>query len=1010
MKTPPQPHPAHRVAARCFIGAALAGTLLQTGCRDQETPASAMAAAAAVRPERIDFNRDIRPIFNESCVVCHGGVKMSGNISFVFREDATRAGESGHITIKPGEPENSELIARLTTKDPEKRMPPVDHGDALAPEQIALFRQWIEEGAQWAEHWAFVAPKPQAVPDLDPAAAARARTPVDRFIIDRLARENLALAPEADRATLLRRVSFDLTGLPPTPAEVDAFVNDRAPDAYEKQVERLLASPRYGERWASLWLDLARYADTKGYEKDLGRSIWQYRDWLIDALNRNLPYDQFVIEQLAGDLLPEATLDQRVATAFHRNTQTNDEGGTSDEEFRLAAAQDRAVTTWSAFNGVTFNCVQCHSHPYDPIRHEEYYTFLAFFNSSRDADYENEYPTLRVPDDPARNAEALRLQTEIDALRRGKVEAGKALESEPKMWQPQSIAAAEAQPEVDFELKDGEAFVHGSVPTKVQYDLFLDDPASEVAALRIEVPPIDAGLARHTPEAGFIVDKVEAWVVRAGGVEEPVTWSSFWGDSSVLPDALQGKLKELNDKSAGKDAKPGPPAATFPELPPGGFSATPSLSRTRWLVAVPVEPLILKAGERLKIRLYHDKLITSKPAPVRRVRLSTSAGLRWTGLARATEAEEKWRRINQLENQLLTIAGTQAPVMRELPADQKRETRVFDRGNFMEKTGDPLAADVPELFPPLPEDAPRNRLSLARWLFSPEQPLTARVAVNRYWEQLFGLGIVETLEDFGSVGLPPSHPKLLDWLALHFQNDLDWDVKALLRELVSSATYRQSAAITPELLARDPRNRLLARGPRNRLSAEMVRDGSLFAGGLLSPKMHGPPVMPPQPEGVWNTVYSGGMKWEESEGGDRHRRALYTYLRRSSVYPSFLTFDAPTRDVCAVRRLSTNTPLQALVTLNDPVYVEAALALALRMQKTGGASVEDKIAFGFRLVATRGGTEAELEPLLSLYGKSLKYYTDDFCALQETGAKDEAHAALTAVASALLNVDAALAK
>jgi len=389
---------------------------------------------------------------------------MLGKISFVFREEATRAGESGNITIKPGDAKHSELMARITTRDPEKRMPPVDHGHALEPRQIELLRRWINEGARWSEHWAFVAPKPQPVPKLDRVGAARANNPVDNFVMDRLAKEGLSLSPEAESAELLRRVCFDLTGLPPIPGETDAFLADPSPGAYERQVDRLLASPHFGERWASLWMDLARYADTTGFEKDTARPMWKYRDWLIDVLNRNLPYDQFVIDQLAGDLLPNPTLEQLAATAFHRNTLSNDEGGIDSEEFRMLAVQDRAMTTWAVFNGVTYNCVQCHSHPYDPIRHEEYYRFLAFFNTTSDANYGmNDYPTLRIPDDPSRYGEAGGLQNEIMSLRSELVEAGKALDSEPGMWRPLPLMAATADPKVTFELKAGEAFAIGTV-------------------------------------------------------------------------------------------------------------------------------------------------------------------------------------------------------------------------------------------------------------------------------------------------------------------------------------------------------------------------------------------------------------------------------------------------------------------------------------------------------------------------------------------------------------------
>ncbi len=1034
MKSASQPPYLRWSALVLCLGAAVLGLVALTAHRGKRASIQATVAAATRSP--VDFNRDIRPIINQNCVTCHGGVRMLGNISFVFREEATRAGESGHITIKPGDAEHSELMARITTRDPEKRMPPVDHGRALEPGQVELFRQWIDEGAPWSEHWAFVAPKPQHVPELGGMVAAGARSPVDHFIIERLAKEGLSLSPQADKAELLRRASLDLTGLPPTPAEMDAFRADGSPDAYERQVDRLLDSPGYGERWAALWMDLARYADTTGFEKDTPRPMWRYRDWLIDALNRNMPYDEFVIEQLAGDLLPNPTLEQLEATAFHRNTPSNDEGGIDAEEFRMLAVQDRAATTWQVFNGVTYNCTQCHSHPYDPIRHEEYYRFLAFFNSSRDANYNtNDYPTVRIPDDPARNGEALKLQNEIESLRGGLVGPGKALEAEPGMWRPLPLAAATAEPGASFELKDGEAFAVGTVNDKARYDLVADVVPGDVTAIRIEVQPLNGAKARHTPEPGFIVTKIEASVVHPSGAEEPVKWDSFWGDSSNLPEtrpndkgatftkALREKYRALTkeefkalpgdeQKSANellsKAERPAAPA--YPALAPGGFAANPTLFKARWVVAVPARPLRLESGDRLKVRLFHGEDINTRPAVVRRVRVLAAADPRWTQLAQQTEAQGKWAQINGDEDQLLAIPGMQLPIMRELPVDDRRDTLVFHRGNFMDKEGEALQPDVPAIFPPFPKDSPRNRLTLARWMVAPGQPLTARVAANRYWEQLFGIGIVETLEDFGSVGQPPSHPELLDWLALHFQDDLHWNVKALLRELVTSATYRQRARATPQLLAKDPRNRLLSRGPHNRLTAEMVRDNALVAGGLLSAKMHGASVMPPQPAGVWSIVYDGGDVWVNAQGEDRYRRALYTYWRRTSPYPSFLTFDTPMRDLCTVRRIPTNTPLQALVTLNDPVYVEAAQAIARRMQAEGGATLREQVAFGFRLGATRGPTDAELKPLLALYDDSLKLYRADADELKASGLGNESLAALTAVASAMLNLDVTLTK
>ena len=965
---------------------------------------------------RVSFNRDVRPILNQNCTGCHGGVKAQAGVSFVFREGAMGVGESGRRTIIPGNPGASEMIRRVSSTDPDYRMPEADHAPPLSPEQIALLRRWVDDGAEWEEPWAFVAPKPQRVPRV--ARADWAHGPVDQLVLARLEREALAPSPEADRAALLRRVSLDLTGLPPTPEELAAFLADRSADAYERQVDRLLASPHYGERWAAHWLDLARYADTKGYESDRGRSTWPYRDWVVGAFNRNLPYDRFVTEQLAGDLLPDATLDQIVATSFHRQTPVNDEGGTDDEEFRVAAVIDRVGTTWAAVNGVTFGCAQCHAHPYDPIRHDEFYRFAAFFNNTRDADHFNDQPVIRVPRDSARAAEVFRLQRERQTLYRATVDSGVALAAAARAWTRVPVAAASAAftddsgtapLPVTFDLRAGEVRVQGTVRSGSHYDLVArPDPSTlaAVTALRLEVPPQNEGKARHTPEPGFVVTQVEAWVVRADGREEPVSFRHYARDSyDPIPSAPRPRRVVVAAPAGARRRRqaPAPPATPPAVVTPSGFGADPKLSRTRWMVAIPVEPLRLTTGDHIKLRLTHD--LNSARRPLERLRLSASADPRWTALGASPGIARQLARIDTLRQRIDSVPATLLPVMEELPPRERRETRLFVRGNFLDKTGAPLAPDVPAVFPPLPKDAPRDRLTLARWLFAPGHPLTARVAVNRYWEQLFGVGLVETLEDFGSVGEPPSHPELLDWLALHFQNDLRWDQKRLLRELVTSATYRQSARATPELLAKDPRNRLLARGPRQRLTAEMVRDQALLASGLLSRKMGGPPVMPPQPEGVWQSVYNDA-KWVDAQGEDRYRRAVYTYLKRSSPYPSMLTFDGSARDVSLLRRIHTNTPLQALVTLNDPVYHEAATALAARMRAAAGEPGA-RLAFGMRATVSREPTAAELAVLRRLYDDVLQESAGGRAAASSA---DRELAALTAAASAMLNLDAALSR
>jgi len=987
--------------------------------------ALACALATSARAA-VDFNTQIRPLLNQNCVVCHGGVKAASNLSFVYRDSATAIGKkSGRPVIKPGEPGASELIARITSTDPDYRMPPPERAPTLPADQIELLRQWIQEGATWQEHWAFVPPVAKPPPSVASAKEGQIRNPIDRFILARLEREKITPAREAPRAALLRRASLDLTGLPPTPEDLAAFAADSAPDAYEKQIDRLLASPHFGERWTSLWLDLARYADTKGYEKDSERQVWKYRDWLIDAFNRNLPYNQFIVEQLAGDLLPGATFDQIVATSFHRQTQVNDEGGTDDEEYRIAAVIDRVATTWAVTNGITFNCVQCHSHPYEPIRHGEYYRFFAFLNGTRDADFNSDYPTARVPTDSARNGEAWALQAEAERLRHAVIAAGLNAAAPAAQWRPLPITGADAAPSGEMKLRDQQLEVEGTVQTNVRYDLTVPALAlshGPLTALRLEGLPIDPEKARHTPERGFVVVQVGLTLAYPDGSVRPLPVERFFPDTENLTTKSTktvaakprppGQGAAATAKKKGKTATPKGQGATANTSAPDEvrdvtldfhFAANPTISGPRWIVAALREPLAAPPGSTLRIAITHGRGITEKPAPIRRLRVAASGDACWTTLASDPEIARKAARVTDALAELARIPGIELPVMAEMPAYEARETRLFTRGNFLAKEGPPLVPGTPSLFPPMPEGEPTNRLTLARWFFRPEQPLTARVAVNRFWEQLFGVGLVETLEDFGSAGEKPSHPELLDWLALHFQNNLHWDMKALLRTLVTSATYRQEATATPELLARDPRNRLLARGPRQRLSAEMVRDQALAASGLLSAKIHGPPVMPSQPAGVWETVYNNS-KWIEAKGEDAHRRAVYTYWKRSAAYPSFLTFDMPGRDLCLARRTPTNTPLQALVTLNDAVFHEAATALAQRVAREAGPATEARIAHSFELVVSRAPTATEAARLRRLY--------DDALAAAPGSAYDDERelVALTAVASAILNLDAALAR
>jgi hypothetical protein len=1015
--------------------------------------------------QAVDFNRDIRPLLNQNCTSCHGGVRQKNGVSFIFREEALGVGKSGRPTIVPGDPGASELMARVSSRDPDSRMP--YHAPPLTREQISLLRQWIKEGAKWSDYWAFVPPAGRPLPEVK--LANWVRKPLDRFVLARLERESLRPSAEAEKAALLRRVSLDLTGLPPTAGEQAAFATDSSPNAYEKQVDRLLSSPAYGERWASMWLDLARYADSMGYEADQIRpGVWAYRDWVVEAYNRNLPYDQFVTTQLAGDLLPNATFEDRIATSFHRQTPNNQEGGTDDEEFRLIAVMDRVATTWSVLNGITMNCVQCHSHPYDPIRHADYYKALAFFNTSKDADRDDDFPVVRIPKKQSSYAKAAEIQQEIPKLLhevevndRKLVEAAEwkpvpiqsaaanevpaleerlpedeeyltklykekappKLKAEDILYQVQTIedvkkrlaaAIARGTPAKTFQIHDGEALAGPSTPPQSYYELVLASNLPVITAIRVEVPPLDAAKARHTPEDGFIVNKVQAWVLKPNGEKERITFSCFLQDSE---ENLEVAVTPV------RGTKKNPPK---PEIA-DGFAANPKLFGKRWIVGILATPLRRTNKTRIEVDLKQARQIDSRPAQIRRVRLELSGDPRWTKLSQDPRRGEAIRRLMRLERALAKMPGVDVPVMGEEEASERRTTLEFERGNFLTKVGADLAPDVPSIFPKLPDGAPRNRLTLAKWFFSPGQPLTARVAVNRYWEQLFGTGLVETLENFGSAGEGPSDPELLDWLALHFQNDLHWDMKALLREVVTSATYRQSAVTNPALNEKDPRNRLLARGPEQRLTAEMVRDQALVASGLLNRKMGGPPVMPPQPAGVWNSVYNR-ERWKNAKGPNRYRRAIYTYVKRTSGYPSALIFDASARDTSLPRRVPTNTPLQALVTLNDPVYEEAAEALAKRTikevaAKPGSRSSRESIlgarlAYEARLVLSRDATPAELRELRGLFQKilsapgqaamkeaSLKINEEP---AQRTGISSRELDAFKAVGSVLLNLDAAL--
>ena len=975
----------------------------------------------------VDFNRDVRPILNGHCTACHGGVKQAGGVSFIHRDLALGRGKSGKPTVVAGQPEASELVRRiLLPAGDEDHMPPADHGEGrpLTDAEVATLRRWIQEGAPWGVHWSFRKPEAQALPPVKDATWPS--TPLDRFLLARMEREGLSPSPPSPPSQWLRRVSFDLTGLPPAPEDLERFM--RGAETPAQVVDRLLASPRFGERWAAPWLDLSRYADTQGYEKDNGREVWPWRDWLVRSLNADLPYDQFTLKVLAGDLLPEAGLEDRVATGFHRNTQTNTEGGTDDEEFRLNAVIDRVNTTWTVWQGTTFGCVQCHAHPYEPFRQDEYYRFLSMWNSTEDADLSDDFPRLKVPRDPARFAEADALDRRIERLRTELNDAARPLIREER-WTPLAGLKIQGPPEATFQVEGSEVRVGGTIPNGATYVMTLPTGAT-FSALRLDLLPRGSD-PKQWPEHGAVVGhlwmeledpakvaaaQVEAERVRADNEAMAAADAKAIDEAKRAgrpipkkrdPRPLPTGLERIEFTAVYADTLSGP---YDPEesLKPGwaGGGAFPKLFGPRWLVFVPKSPVRTAPGQTLRLHLKHEIFdAETKGSILYHFALSTSGREAWTGLVTSMARADLRRRLDEARARREAIPSVSTLVMRERPPEARRETRVFVRGNFLAKDK-PVEPGVPALLPPLPA-GPADRLAAARWLVSPENPLTARVAVNRVWAEVFGTGIVETVEDFGSTGLPPSHQELLDALALRFQGELGWSLKALLREIVLSAAYRQDHRADARRLAADPRNRLLARGPRTRLAAEMIRDQALAVSGLLSDKMGGGPVMPLQPAGVWQVVYNGSQ-WVTPQNEDRHRRSLYTYWRRTSPYPSFVTFDASSREMCTPRRVTTSTPLQALVTLNDPVYAEAALALARRMQ-TQGASLRDQLAWACRMVTSEAATPATLDRLERLHAEARARYAAEAELAGPVGGEPRI-AALALVASTLLNLDEALTK
>jgi hypothetical protein len=1048
----------------------------------------AFATGSWPQAQPINFTRDIQPLFETHCVSCHGQQKAAGQLRLDNKASAMKGGISGAV-ILPGNANASILLARVTGSDGQAKMPM--GGEPLKPEQIALLRQWIEQGAVWPAseksqisklkseiptHWAYKKPVRPALPIVKNSVWPR--NPIDNFILARLEKEGLQPSPEASKETLLRRVYLDLIGLPPSVKEMDEFLADTSPNAYEKVVDKLLASKHYGERWARPWLDLARYADSNGYEKDRPRVMWKYRDWVINALNNDMPFDQFTIEQIAGDMLPNPTIDQRVATGFHRNTLLNQEGGVDDEEARFETLIDRVNTTATVWLGSTIGCAQCHNHKYDPFSQRDYYRLMAFFDN-------HEYkllelgnsegwvvePELEMPT-PEQAKQRKLLRDEIAQLEARLKAESPELTAAQTAWERAQLHDASQWITLDpteftstggttfTRLDDKSLLAGGANPEREEYILKASTQLKNITGLRIEVLPderLPRGGPGRDPYGNFVLSKVEI--------------------------SANGKRLELSkakvDNAAGafnSDRFLFAPVRTAADDNPGGWQidATRDPQRMPRQMAIKFDEPLVNATE-LTIKLRHlagglgqglgrvrlsvtnaeDPLeiaripatlkpVLAMPAAKRSAKQAADLTKLFRELTPLLKAERE--RLIELKYNLDKIKVVTALVMGEKPNYERPSTWFHERGAYLNTTEKVYAA-TPAVLPPLPEHAPVNRLGLAYWLVDENNPLTARVMVNRFWEQFFGRGLVLTSEDFGTQGEAPSHPELLDWLAVEFMNadwglgigdwglrnadskanlksnisnlkSAKWSMKALHRLIVTSATYRQSSQFIPHSAFRtppsdDPYNRLLARGPRFRVEAELVRDIGLTASGLLSRKLGGPSVFPLQPDGIWKNPYSN-EKWTTSKGDDLYRRSLYTFIRRTSPHPAMMTFDASSREVCTVRRARTNTPLQSLTLLNDEAAMDNARALAERMRREGGDELKAQLIYGFRLCTSRQPQAAEVARLVALYEQQLQLYRNDekaarllTKAVQSTSAE---LAARVIVANVLLNLDETLTK
>ena len=957
--------------------------------------------------KQVDFARDVYPIFRRSCIECHGPEKQEAELRL---DQRTSALESG--SIDASQPDDSELLRRiLLPRGHDEVMPAI--GDPLPKRQIAIIRRWIQQGAEWPDkvevdrHWSYVAPQRPTMPPAQDSSWAKSA--IDQIVLQRLQEQGLSPSPKAAAEKLVRRVFLDLIGLPPTPAEVNTFVSDPSDERFEKLVDELLQRPQFGERWARPWLDVARYADSHGFQRDNLRDVWAYRDWVIKALNADMPFDQFTIEQLAGDLLPSATESQKIATGFHRCTPTNVEAGSLPEETRIEQVIDRVNTTGAVWLGSTLECCQCHDHKYDPFPQKDYYRLLAFFNNTEmEADRASNSPSsiaFKGPmmdlSDPEKDATRAGLQKQMTIINDRQAERRRELNRDLENWSTEFAASLANVPEehvldvAEFNslgptdefkrLDDGSILLVGDDPPDVDvYTVKVRADIAGVRAFKLEALRHDSlpgkGPGRGDPDRrNFVLNEFTAKLVLAAvpedqtsGKQTPLTFSSAKADFS-----------QNNWDVAG---------AINPE-PKTGWAISPKFDSGHWATFILDKPVDIRPDQELIFELKHEygtarsigclrlSAITGNPdadsVPEELVKAAKTPAQKWSKTDRRTllnyrvnqdsQSQKLASELTQLVNALKKVTADTTLVMIEL--DKPRLSTIFERGDYR-KPGQKVEAGTPDILHAGLEGPP-NRLTLARWLVDRNNPLVARVTVNRWWAEIFGRGIVPTVEDFGIKGEPASHPELLDWLAVEFMEN-GWSMKHVLKTIVLSATYQQSSRVTHELLELDDQNSLLARGPRFRMSAEMIRDNALAVSGLLDLKQFGTPIYPYQPDGIWSKVGGTNYKYETSPGSEQHRRGVYVILKRGSPYPAFVNFDATARLACTVKRSRTNTPLQALTLLNDPVYVEAAEALAERVNKeTTEEPLDQQLTHAFQLCTSRQPTDTERNALRKLYAETL---------------------------------------